>query len=201
MSSPRNRPIATFEASRWRPLPVQPARSASRSTTSQPMLWRVPAYCEPGFPSPTTTFTRPPKTALQGPIPLREGPRRWYRGSVGGEELPLERAHRRLFGGFRMIPAADVERAVGRKETELVGRRPGDVAGLAAPSGLGLLRRALDGDRRCRRGAGAGRAAAGSRRPWRLPVACHPRGSGRRRAAGAGRTGRRSRPPCRDGSR
>src|SRR5918994_6948865 len=24
--------------------------------TSQPMLWRVPAYCEPGFPRPTTTF-------------------------------------------------------------------------------------------------------------------------------------------------
>ena len=29
---------------------VQPARSASRSITSQPTLWRVPAYCDPGSP-------------------------------------------------------------------------------------------------------------------------------------------------------
>ena len=49
-------PADHVRASRWRPRPAQPARSASRSRTSQPMLWRVPAYCEPGFPSPTTTF-------------------------------------------------------------------------------------------------------------------------------------------------
>ena len=44
--------MATLDASRWRPLPVQPARSASWSMTSQPTLWRVPAYCEPGVPEP-----------------------------------------------------------------------------------------------------------------------------------------------------
>jgi hypothetical protein len=79
-SMPRNRPIATDEASRVRPLPSQPARSASRSRTIQPMLWRVFAYWSPGFPRPTTIFNgasgqRPRRSArtANGPDPVREG--------------------------------------------------------------------------------------------------------------------------------
>ena len=35
---------------------------------------------------------------------------------------------------------------MGREEAQLVGRRPADVAGLAAAAGLGLLDGPLDGD-------------------------------------------------------
>src|SRR6476646_3445180 len=73
-SRPRKRPMATLDASRWRPLPVQPARSAILSMTSQPMLWRVPAYCDPGFPRPTTTFNRPSADSTTGPDPDAGGP-------------------------------------------------------------------------------------------------------------------------------
>ena len=40
--------------------PVQPARSASRSSTIQPTLWRVSSYRLPGLPSPTTIFKPAP---------------------------------------------------------------------------------------------------------------------------------------------
>src|SRR4029077_13783120 len=73
-SRPRKRPMATLDASRWRPLPVQPARSAILSMTSHPMLWRVPAYCEPGFPRPTTTFNGPSADSTTGPDPDTGGP-------------------------------------------------------------------------------------------------------------------------------
>src|SRR6476659_6978659 len=73
-SRPRKRPMATLDASRWRPLPVQPARSAILSMTSQPMLWRVPAYCDPGFPRPTTTCNRPSADSTTGPDPDAGGP-------------------------------------------------------------------------------------------------------------------------------
>ena len=70
MSRPRKRPIAMAEASRVRPLPSQPARSAIRSRTIQPMLWRVFAYWSPGLPRPTTIFTDLAQAhARQGPIP------------------------------------------------------------------------------------------------------------------------------------
>src|SRR5450759_2985314 len=154
----RKRPCTTALASRVRPRPAQPARSASRSTTIQPMLWRVFAYCSPGFPSPTTTFTLPPRGGgrsrgtLNGPNPRWIGPLAgWYRapervahpasprgspgvssGSPGGEDRPLQRPHRGLLGGLRMVPAAEVESAVDHEQADLVGRGPADVAGLAA---------------------------------------------------------------------
>ena len=69
------------------PRPVQPARSAMRSSTIQPTLWRVPSYCLPGLPNPTTIFTvapcAPPRPLAghgDGPrpgIPERGLPRRW----------------------------------------------------------------------------------------------------------------------------
>src|SRR6187455_2466884 len=70
--------MTTFAASRCRPRPDQPARSANRSSTIQPMLWRVCAYCEPGFPSPTTIFTKPPGHADKRPnrsVGTPRGPR------------------------------------------------------------------------------------------------------------------------------
>ena len=45
-----------------------------------------------------------------------------------------------------MVPAADVEGAVGRQEQQFVGLRPMPVARLAATAGFGLLDGALDGD-------------------------------------------------------
>src|SRR6187431_2278311 len=67
--------------------------------------------------------------------------------AILGEESLLERAHRGLFGRLGVVPAAQMEHAVGHEEPELVDRRPADVAGLAAPAGLGLADRALDRDR------------------------------------------------------
>src|SRR5450759_2453944 len=153
----RKRPCTTALASRVRPRPAQPARSASRSTTIQPMLWRVFAYCSPGFPSPTTTFTLPPRGGgrsrgtLNGPNPTWIGPLSgWYRapegvahpasrsGSPGGEDRPLQRPHCGLLGGLRVVPAAEVEPAMDHEQA--------DVAGLAAAA-LGRLEDgALDGD-------------------------------------------------------
>src|SRR4029077_10755416 len=83
-SRPRKRPMATLDASRWRPLPVQPARSAILSMTSQPMLWRVPAYCDPGFPRPTTTFNRPSADSTTGPDPDAGGPEAMVAATVSG---------------------------------------------------------------------------------------------------------------------
>jgi hypothetical protein len=62
------------------------------------------------------------------------------------EEPGLEGAHRRFLGRFGVVPATDVEGAVGRQKAQLVGGGPADVAGLAAVAGLGLLDGALDGD-------------------------------------------------------
>src|SRR5439155_2434201 len=58
--------MAIADASRVRPLPAQPARSAMRSRTIQPTLWRVLAYWSPGLPRPTTIFTRSPVGASPG---------------------------------------------------------------------------------------------------------------------------------------
>src|ERR1019366_8833131 len=75
MSRPRKRPWTTELASRVRPRPDQPARSAIRSSTIQPALWRVFAYWLPGLPRPTTIFTDAPwhaegaQTVLGGPRP------------------------------------------------------------------------------------------------------------------------------------
>ena len=62
------------------------------------------------------------------------------------EERPLERAHRGLLGRLRVVPAAEVERAMDDEEAQLVGRRPAHVARLAAASLPGLGDRPLDGD-------------------------------------------------------
>src|SRR3954467_15964907 len=117
--------MATLDASRCRPLPVHPARSAMRSITSQPMLWRVPAYCDPGLPRPTTSFNPTLRDSTTRPDPRTGGP--VPRGSGGRGEVLLERWCRGLFGGFGVVPAADVEGPVGREQAKLVGRRPADV--------------------------------------------------------------------------
>src|SRR3954451_19686378 len=84
--------MATLDASRWRPLPVQPARSAILSMTSHPMLWRVPAYCDPGLPRPTTTFTRPSADSTTGPDPDAGGPAGMVSATATeGLRLPGER--------------------------------------------------------------------------------------------------------------
>src|SRR6476646_1552421 len=155
--------MATFEASRWRPLPVQPARSAMRSITSHPTLWRVPAYCEPGFPRPTTTFnedlrrqhdrarSRSGRARIDGSShaflrPSALDKRAARRLSRPREELILEGAHGGFLCGFGVVPAADVERAVGREEAQLVGCGAAGVAGLAASARLGLFDGTLDRD-------------------------------------------------------
>ena len=43
-----------------RPWPVRPHRSASRSTTRKPTLWRVCRKRSPGLPSPQITFMARP---------------------------------------------------------------------------------------------------------------------------------------------
>src|SRR3954453_21043900 len=126
-SSPRNRPMATLDASRWRPLPVQPARSAILSMTSHPMLWRVPAYCDPGFPRPTTTFNRPSADNTTGPDPDAGGPAAMVSATA--------RTGLRLAQGSQAAlrcPAAgdqsvgDVEVDVGRNDANLAIRQAGD---------------------------------------------------------------------------
>ena len=69
-----------------RPRPDQPARSARRSRTIQPMLWRVFSYWEPGLPRPTTIFTAAPTCTRTRPDPGSEGLRAWYQrgGKLGG---------------------------------------------------------------------------------------------------------------------
>ena len=54
------------------------------------------------------------------------------------EEAPLERPHRRLLHGLRVVPAADVQSAVRHQQPELVRGSPANVACLAA-SPLGRL--------------------------------------------------------------
>ena len=60
--------------------------------------------------------------------------------------MSLEGAHRGLLGRFGVVPAADVERAMGREEAKLVGSGRAHVAGLAAAAGPGLLGSAFDGN-------------------------------------------------------
>src|SRR5512142_994956 len=75
----------------------------------------------------------------------------WRDGSpsarVGSQQALLEGSHRRLVRRLRVIPATQMERPVRCKQSELVRRRPADIARLAAAALLGLLDRALDGDR------------------------------------------------------
>ena len=99
------------------------------------------------------------------------GARRQVGGAAGLSRrrlraAPLESAHRGLLGRLGVVPAADVERAVGHEEPQLVGRRPADVAGLAAAAGRGLLDRALDRDDDvAEMGRGPGQHAASRRAP------------------------------------
>ena len=85
----RSRPLYRIwmlsDASRWRPRPDRPARSASRSSTIQPMLCRVSAYWPPGFPRPTTSFT------IRIP-PQRRGPSRGPDTAPGHGERPRDRS-------------------------------------------------------------------------------------------------------------
>src|SRR5690348_11843171 len=183
--------MAIADASRVRPLPVQPARSARRSRTIQPMLWRVFAYWSPGFPRPTTIFTgspvdrsrqtescprhaerarsRPGRARGNPTVPAaragarcsdpltaptnRDG-RRASRArrstsalaSGAGQQPLLQAAHRALLADVGVIPAAQVERAMGHEQPELVSRRPPDIAGLPSLTGGRLVHRPLDGD-------------------------------------------------------
>src|SRR5690349_1674883 len=68
------------------------------------------------------------------------------RPSRAGKQPLLEGPHLSFLGRFGMVPATQMERAVGHEQPELVGRRPPDVAGLPAASGRRLVHRALDGD-------------------------------------------------------
>ena len=104
--------------------PVQPARSASRSRTSQPMLWRVPAYCDPGFPRPTTTFNRPSADSTTGPDPAPGGPAAMVarrtssrlgeepsaRGRASRPPRPARRGPSRRCGACRGSPAGAARR-------------------------------------------------------------------------------------------
>lgn len=45
---------------------IAPARSARRSTIQKPTLWRVAAYCWPGFPSPTINISGVGRGAEKG---------------------------------------------------------------------------------------------------------------------------------------
>ena len=120
------------------------------------------------------------------------------RRGLRGEEPLLQGAHRVPLSGIGVVPAADVQGAVGHEEPQLVGRRPADVAGLAAAALVGLGDGALDRDRRCRPGAAgrrrqderAGRmGAAGGRAPG-----CGGNASGGR--SGNDRTSVGPRRPC-----
>src|SRR4051794_31698216 len=62
------------------------------------------------------------------------------------EEPLLERAQRGLLGRLGVIPAADVERAVGHEQAQLSRRGPVDIAGLAAVAARRLVDRPLDRD-------------------------------------------------------
>ena len=55
------------------------------------------------------------------------------------EQPLLQGAHCGLLGGLGVVPAADVERAVGHEEAELVAGVPAHVARVAAPSLLRLV--------------------------------------------------------------
>src|SRR6476646_10289966 len=133
-------------ASRVRPLPDQPARSAIVSSTIQPTLWRVFAYWSPGLPRPTTIFTRPPLDRLRsrpgndpsatptGPDPVAGGPGRSYQpgvvrrpprpappsvGSAVRQQALLEGAHLVLLARLGVVPAAEMQRAVGDQQPQL----------------------------------------------------------------------------------
>jgi hypothetical protein len=67
-------------------------------------------------------------------------------GSATCEKSLLNGAHRTLRGRLGMVPAADVESAVGDEKQELLGSRPPHIAGLSAPTARGLLGGALDRD-------------------------------------------------------
>ena len=63
-----------------------------RSITSQPTLWRVPAYWDPGFPSPTTTFK------IRTSADSTTGPESRPTRSAGGPVAMVPRAVRRRVG-------------------------------------------------------------------------------------------------------
>ena len=76
----------------------------------------------------------------------RAGPRQRTLATGARQEPLLKRAHFALLGRVGVVPAADVERAVGHEQAELVGTGPADVAGLAAATLARLLDRPLDRD-------------------------------------------------------
>ena len=113
-SRPLVRSSIVEDASRWRPRPDRPCRSASRSSTIQPMLWRVSSYCLPGLPRPTTSFTMRVRTSWTHGERPRDGVRRglasWYR-ALGAPALalpprpPANRCHAPPHG--RVSPAVE----------------------------------------------------------------------------------------------
>src|SRR4051812_28408220 len=78
--SPDSRPSTTWDRLLWL-LNLPPIRSASRSATMNPTLWRFPAYSGPGLPRPTTSHgpaalsvTSPLRRSAQG-LPPEPGDR------------------------------------------------------------------------------------------------------------------------------
>ena len=153
-SRPLYRSSSVELASRWRPRPDRPARSASRSSTNQPMLWRVSAYWLPGLPRPTTSFTSARRNSLRdtanGPGTVSDGARRrWYRGPEPRRSCPR---HLRRCGGDR---SCDRLSRLAGSARHRAGRRRG-------PSGYGDLGDGLMGalhlgGTRAARRAGGGR--------------------------------------------
>ena len=92
-SWPPARISSTDDASRSRPRPAFPARSATRSSTIQARLWRVSAYWLPGFPRPTTSFTSGQHPQCAAPL----------RGLRGHGERPRDRVRR---GSLAMVSRA-----------------------------------------------------------------------------------------------
>ena len=190
--------------------------------TSQPMLWRVPAYCEPGFPRPTTTFNDPPRTARCGPKPIRgdaerrrgvdgEGRARMVQGApddagrrravTGQADVPSSRRsrapHRRLLvGSARSQPQTWRAPWVTSSRSSSAGR-PAHVAGVPATARLRLLDRPLDRDDDVAEVRTTARRGAAKRARGRAGRPA-PGWAGTRRGTAAGTTGRRSgRPgPC-----
>ena len=149
-SRPSSGRSSTDDASRWRPRPACPARSASRSSTIQPTLCRVSAYWLPGFPRPTTSFTiagGPPDEHGERPRDrVRRGSRPWYRRSRISAGVAAPARASRPPRPARRGPSRRRGACRASRGGELVASAPADVAGLAAATLLGLLDGPLDRD-------------------------------------------------------
>ena len=165
----------------------------SRPAATRSVAWATGGRAEGGwYPAERGRAGR----ASAGDLAGRSMASGWPRAARRAQQATLQRPHRGLLVGLRVVPAADVQDAMGDEQPQLVGGGPADVAGVAATTGLRLFHRPLHRHDDVAEVQPAARRQGEERRLRRPERSSGRDAAGTPRAGPAGTTARPSGRPC-----